>query len=523
MTARSSLRSLTLPAALACAAIAAAGAGCSSASWPWWKSPTTAGPGAAPPAAGAAPPVAAAEAAPANIEGVEAVAAAALASLPVRKWRLANGLQVITAPDASARSVSYVTTYRVGSRDEDAAAGQTGLAHFCEHLMFAEAHGTRGPGRFDRQLEALGGSGNATTAYDYTSYTDDAPPSALEAIVRLEAERMAKVQLTPDEIEREREIVIEERLQSAEDDIDGQLDELVYGQAFRNHPYRWPIVGRMADIRAATPDAVSAFFARHYGPERAIVVVAGRFDEGSLLRAIAAAYGSLPARTGDGPGPAVAPERAPEREVRASITRAVPADRFMVGSPAPGLGDPDRAAYDVLDQLLTGGPSARLPRALMVERELASSIDADVAATRDPGLWTIVVQMRRGTRAEIGDEVIRRELARLIETAPPLAEMEAARNRLETDLWTELGSSHARAEVLGAYDATTGDFRTLVELSAAYARVSAADVSRVARTWLGSGARSVVVAHPHPATAKAGGNDPAAAERSAGGTGGGGE
>jgi len=145
--------------------------------------------------------------------------------------------------------------------------------------------------------------------------------------------------------------------------------------------------------------------------------------------------------SGDGPGPAVAPERAPEREVRASITRAVPADRFMVGSPAPGLGDPDRAAYDVLDQLLTGGPSARLPRALMVERELASSIDADVAATRDPGLWTIVVQMRRGTRAEIGDEVIRRELARLIETAPPLAEMEAARNRLETDLWTELGSS----------------------------------------------------------------------------------
>jgi len=506
-------------AGLAWAATGGVGSGCSSAFWRTGKSPTPAAPGGAeaPSAAGAG---AAAEAAPGQIDGVLAVAAAALGALPVRKWRLANGLHVITAPDATARSVSYVTAYRVGSRDEDAAAGQTGLAHFCEHLMFAEAHGTRGPGRFDRQLEALGGSGNATTSYDFTSYTDDAAPAALEAIVRLEAERMAKVQLTPDEIEREREIVIEERLQAAEDDIDGQLDELVYGQAFRQHPYRWPIVGRMADIRAATPEAVSAFFTRHYGPERATVVVAGRFDEGALLRTIAAAYGGLPARPGDAAAPAIAPERAPDREVRAAIISAVPADRFMVGLPAPGLGDPDRAAYDVLDQLLTGGPSARLQRALMVDRELASSIDADVAATRDSGLWTIVVQMRRGTRAESGDEIIRRELARLVETPPPLPEMEAARNRLETDLWTELGSSHARAELLGAYDATTGDFRTLVELSAAYARVSAADVSRVARTWLGSGARSLVVAHPMPA--KAAGTDPAPAER-AGGTGGGGE
>jgi len=375
--------------------------------------------------------------------------------------------------------------------------------------MFAEAHGTRGPGRFDRQLEALGGSGNATTAYDFTSYTDDAPPAVLDGIVRLEAERMAKVQLTPDEIEREREIVIEERLQSAEDDIDGQLDELVYGQAFRDHPYRWPIVGRMADIRAATSETVSAFFARHYGPERATVVVAGRFDEASVLRAIAAAYGALPARAASAPEPVVAPERAPDREVRTSITRAVPADRFMMGLPAPSLSDPDRAAYDLLDQLVTGGPSARLQRALMVEHELASSIDADVAATRDSGLWTIVVQMRRGVRAETGEEVIRRELARLIATPPPTAEMEAARNRLETALWTDLGSSHARAELLAATDATTADFRTLIELSAAYARVSAADVSRVGRAWLGTGARSVVVAHPMSAA----GGDPGAGGR----------
>src|SRR4051794_19159994 len=163
---------------------------------------------------------------PITIAGVEPVAEAALGSLAIRKWSLENGLRIITAPDPTARSVSYVTTYRVGSRDEDAATGQTGLAHFCEHLMFAQTRGTSGPSAFDRRLEELGGNGNATTGYDFTSYTDDLPPEALEPVIRLEAERMTGVDLTPEEIDREREIVIEERLQSSEDDIDGQLDEL---------------------------------------------------------------------------------------------------------------------------------------------------------------------------------------------------------------------------------------------------------------------------------------------------------
>jgi zinc protease len=433
--------------------------------------------------------------APIAVDGVEPVTVAALGSLAVRKWALRNGLRIITAPDPSARSVSYVTTYRVGSRDEDAAAGQTGLAHFCEHLMFAGNRGASGPGAFDRRLEELGGNGNATTGYDFTSYTDELPPEALEAVIRLEAERMTSVDLTPEEIEREREIVIEERLQSSEDDIDGQLDELVHGQAFRSHPYRWPIVGRMADIRAATPASVTAFFARHYGPDHATVVIAGRFDEVAALSALAASYGPLPARPRTAE-PVIVPERAPAGEVRATIARAVPADRLMVGQPAPGLGDPDRAAYEILDDLLTGGPSARLYRALMVDRELASSLEAEVAPTRDPGLWTIVVQMRKSERAAEAEDLIRREIARLIETPVPAAELSAARNRLETAFWLGLSSSEARAEQLGAFDTTTGDFRLLLERGAAYRRVTATDVSRVARAWLGTGGWSIVVARP---------------------------
>jgi len=430
-----------------------------------------------------------------NAAGVREVASASLGPLPVRKWRLANGLEIITVPDASARSISYVTTFRVGSRDEDAAGGQTGLAHLCEHLMFAGTRGGYRTGEFDRRLEAGGGSANAMTSYDFTSYVDDIPPALLADTVRLEADRMVNLELGQGDVTSERDIVVEERLQAAQDDVDGELEELVWGQAFRAHPYRWPVIGRMADIKAVTKDRVCNFYQAHYRPGRAVVVIAGRFDEGPTLDLLASAYGALPANA-DRDAPPIAPERAPDREVRAAIERAVPADRFMVGYPAPGLGDPDRPAYELIDELLAGGPSARLPRALMVERELASSVDAEVSQTRDAGLWTIVVQAIKGTPAAAAEEVMQQEIARLLAQPVSAAELDGARNRLATSFWKELSSSQGRADALGRYDVITGDFRALLERGAAYARVTPDDVGRVARLYLGSGARSVVVARP---------------------------
>src|SRR3954447_10366086 len=103
---------------------------------------------------------------------------AALGSLSVAKWRLDNGLEVILAPDPSARSVSYTTWFRVGSRHENAAAGETGLAHLFEHLMFTQTKGATQEGEFDRRMEEMGGNANAMTSLDFTAYTDDLPPAA---------------------------------------------------------------------------------------------------------------------------------------------------------------------------------------------------------------------------------------------------------------------------------------------------------------------------------------------------------
>jgi zinc protease len=450
--------------------------------------------GAPPPAASA--PAPGASGAPAPPPGGEPalVARASLGSLTASKWRLSNGLDIILLPDPSATAVSYTTWFRVGSRSENEAAGETGLAHLFEHLMFTESKGGL-EGAFDHAMEEVGASANAMTYYDFTAYIDDLPPDELPLAVRLESARMSGLELGKKQVETERDVVVEERLASVEDSVDGLLDELMYKQAFRAHPYRWPVIGRMKDIKAVTPDKAIAFYRRFYAPNNAVLVIAGKIEEAAALDAVARGYGGLsPSKTL--PPDEVRPERAPAAAVETSLVRPVPADRLVIGFPAPGLGDADRAAYEIANELLAGGPSARLTRTLVVDKEWASSVHGDIAPTRDPALYAIWIQMTRGHAAAEAEAVVAAALAELAAKPVPAPELARAAARLETAFWRRLASSHGRAEALGEFEIATGDFSRLFARGGEYARVTAEDVRRVAAQYLATGARSVVVARP---------------------------
>jgi len=425
-------------------------------------------------------------------KSLELVSTAALGSLKVTKWRLANGFEVISVPDASATSVTYTTWYRVGSRNEDAAAGETGLAHLFEHLMFTQTKGSA-EGDFDRRMEEVGASVNAMTSYDFTAYIDNLPPAALSLAIELEADRMVNHALREKEVETEREVVAEERLSSVEDSVDGLLDEMAHLQAFELHPYRFPVIGLMKDIKAVTPEKANRFYRRYYAPNNAVAVVAGRFDEEETLAHISRRFGAL-APSRDIPADRAPRERAPKANVRAEVVRPVPADRIVIGLRAPPLGGADRAAYEVLDEVLTGGPSSRLHRRLVVERELASSVNGDVAATRDAGLYSIWVQMTKGHAAAEAEAIVEEEIARIVSSGVSDGELTKARNRIETAFWSELFGSEGRAEKLGEFDVTAGDYRKLLDRGQELARVRAEDVKRVAGEYMSDGARSIVVA-----------------------------
>lgn len=431
------------------------------------------------------------------------VSESALGPLGVRKWRLGNGLEVILLPDAAATSVAFMTWFRVGSRNEDAAAGETGLAHLFEHLMFTQTTSATAPGEFDRRMEEAGASTNAMTYYDFTAYIDEVPPEATALAVRMEADRMVNLALSDEQVTTERDVVAEERLGAVEDSVDGTLDELMYGEAFRTHPYRYPVIGRMADIKAVTREKATRFYRTFYAPNNAVLVVAGRFDADAMLADIVTHYGPIPASTALPPDTA-RPERAPAAAVRQELERPVPADRLAIGFPGPALGAGDRAAFEVLDEILTGGPSARLYRRLVAEKQVASSVDGSAAPTRDPALYTLWIQLRRGHKAEEAEAIVDAELAALAAAPVSEADLNKAKNRIETAFWRVLASSEGKASQLGEFDVVTGDYRRLFQRADEIRAVTGEDVRKAAADYLVAGPRAVLIARPKAETRRPG-------------------
>ena len=250
-----------------------------------------------------------------------------------RRYRLGNGLGLITAIDRRAPIVALQTWYRVGSRHER--PGATGMAHLFEHLMFGQTESLP-PGEFDRLVERTGGESNAATWVDWTYYRLSLPARDLALGIRLESERMQHLVLEPTPVEAERDVVTNERRERVEDDVDGWLDEQLMAHAFTEHPYRWPTIGWMEDIRALSLPEIRAFYRTWYAPNNATLVCVGDFDEAQLMELVAAELRRDPAgdpARGRARARARADPRARGARAQADRDRS-PADRLQ--GPRPG-------------------------------------------------------------------------------------------------------------------------------------------------------------------------------------------
>lgn len=409
----------------------------------------------------------------------------------VEEHRLDNGLSILLLCDPTAPVIAYQTWYRVGSRHEH--EGRTGIAHLFEHLMFNQTEHLQA-GDFDRLMEAAGGETNAATWVDWTYYKDNLPASRLELAVRLEADRMQHLTLTDAQVESEREVVMNERRFRVEDDVEGFLSEELFRLAFTRHPYHWPTIGWMRDIAAITPDDARAFYRTFYAPNNATVVLVGDFEPRAALAEISRHYGAIPAA--EVPETRVPAEPPQDGERRTEAQKPVPADRLLLAWKAPAQGDADFIPLQVAHELLLGGPSARLHRRLVIETEITSSVTGMLAPFRDPGLFEVYAPLMRGRTAEEADGVIAAEVARLAKEPPAAAELDKARNRLETELWTDLETAEGKAEALGHYHSVLGDWRRLFEVEGRIAAVGPDDVAGAAARWLRPETRTVVIARP---------------------------
>ena len=407
-------------------------------------------------------------------------------ALCLRRFRLGNGLSVLTLIDRSAPTVSYHSWFRVGSRHER--PGKTGLAHLFEHLMFNETR-SHPPGEFDRLMEGAGAEANAATWTDWTYYYENAPRSALPLLIELEADRMANLVLRTPQVTSEKEVVANERKLRVDDDVEGTALELLYEKAFRRHSYRWPTIGSLADIRGFTVRDCREFYRTHYAPSNATIVIAGDFKEAKALSLIQKHYGSL---SGAGRVEARKPSKEPLQRAERVFQLAAPTatEKLLLGYRAPSFLDPDTPALVVANEILFGGQSSRLYRKFCLDEELALSVRGSISPFVDPGLFEMWIFLHEGKTKANALALLDREIKRLGSEGPSEVELEKAISQLELSFLHSMETAGGKAEQIGFYETVTGDGAAVFERLAAYRGVCARDVKRAVTKYLRPSART---------------------------------
>jgi zinc protease len=405
---------------------------------------------------------------------------------------LENGLRVCLLPVEESAVVTSALFYRSGTRDEP--AGQAGIAHFLEHMMF-KGSARYGPGEIDRRTQLLGGQNNAFTAHDVTAYHFSFAADRWTEALAIEADRMRGLRLDPAEVDAERQVILEE-ISMYDDEAWDALELAVLADFYGEHPYGRPVLGSREDLAATGAAELAEFHRRHYQPRDAVLVVAGGFGAGAL-DAVRGAFGSVPCRGGDGGKPEqerldralAAPVR--PREVRRLQREHGEVARLFVALPAPAGDDADHAILRLVATVLTGGRASRLHRSLVEERHLCLEVSADVHETQAPGVFTLGFELMPGAEPAMVEEAVLEALAELRSQAPSTAELERARQVWLAD-WAfghERVAQKAMSIGLGValFDMAHAD-RTVARVSAA----SAGDLVEISRRYLDAAAGSTL-------------------------------
>jgi zinc protease len=404
---------------------------------------------------------------------------------------LDNGLRVLLLEDHRSPIVSFQVWYRVGSRNEQ--RGATGIAHFLEHLMF-KGTPTHGPKQFARLVEENGGHDNAFTSQDVTSYFVDIAVEKLDLVMDLEADRMRNLLLDPQQIDAERQVVIEERRTRTEDDPGGFLGEEVSSIAFKAHPYGFPIIGWTEDIKRVTPEEIRAFYRTYYVPNNAMIVAVGAFKAPETLEKIRRRFGPIPRGAAPPPVLAVEPPQNGERRVTVQKQAALPI--VYLAWHVPNQKSDDALALELLSTILAGGRASRLYRDLVYQRQLALDAGGDYSYfSIDPNLFWFWATAMPGQTPETLEKELIAHMERL--KAEPVTDEELARakNQIEAAFVFQEDSVHRRAALLARFEVIGG--HSLRDTFVARIRaVTAADLTRAARTWFPPERKSVGILLP---------------------------
>ena len=395
---------------------------------------------------------------------------------------LANGLKVYSVLDRTTPNVSVQVWYGVGAKNDP--AGRSGFAHLFEHLMFKATRDMPAE-TMDRLTEDVGGFNNASTDNDFTDYYEVIPANHLERLLWAESERLSGLVVDEADFKSERQVVEEELRQRVLADPYGRLFSLDLPEAsFAIHPYHRPPIGSIADLDAATLADVRAFHATYYRPDNASLIVVGNFDPAELDAWVDRYFGPIarPAR----PIPQVtATEPARTHPVVVDAYGPnVPLPAVVLSYPAPEAASPDAAALDVLDAVMTTGKASRLYQALVYRQQVAESVFSQADMRRQAGLIMVGAILAHGKAPDAAVAALDAETARLRDAPVTADELSAAKNQLIAGVLRNRETIEGRGFEIGQAITVEGDAARVNADISDLAAVTAADVQRVARTWL---------------------------------------
>ena len=393
--------------------------------------------------------------------------------IEVKTYTLANGLRLIHHKDATTRMVALNLLYKVGARNEN--PGKTGYAHLFEHLMFS---GSANAESYDEPLQAAGGESNAWTSNDVTNYYDIVPAHNVEIAFWLESDRLLQLSLTEKKFEAQKSVVIEEFKQRCLNTPYGDVGHIIRENAYKVHPYRWPVIGLSTDVIAsATLDDAWDFFYSHYSPDNLIMCVSGNIELDRAVELTENWFGGIAKRNVKSQIVPAEPLQLEPRRV--CVQRDVPKNMILKAYRMCGRTDKDYQTSDIISDVLANGNSARFFRNVLMKTDVFSSLDASIGGSLDPGLFYVRGYLRDGVSYEEGEAVIQKELDSFLNEGASEYEITKYVNKLVSREMFENVSYQEKATKLCAYE-----FQSCVDdinaEESKYRAITCDDVKRVA-------------------------------------------
>ncbi|MDH5311850.1 MAG: insulinase family protein, partial [Gammaproteobacteria bacterium] len=430
------------------------------------------------------------------ISSLNAVAASDV-HIEYTEFTLDNGLRLIVHEDRKAPIVAINLWYHVGSKNEK--PGKTGFAHLFEHLMFNGSENYND--EFFKPFEQVGATNmNGTTWFDRTNYFENVPKTALDMALWMESDRMGHMlgAVTQERLDEQRGVVQNEKRQGDNQPYGMVEYHILEGVFPPGHPYRWSTIGSMEDLNAASLEDVHEWFKTYYGPNNAVLVIAGDISANEAYEKVSKYFGDIP------PGPPIAkvhewPVRL-DGDKREVMQDRVPQARLYKVWGGPGFRSEDADLLQLADSILTTGKTSRLYERLVYTDQIATDVGSSQFAGDIAGYYQVQASAQPGGDLAAIEAAINEELERFLREGPTEDELSRARTRIKSGLirgLEEVGGFGGKSDILAqnaVYAGDPGFYKVSLErLDSA----TTAQVRDAARRWLDTGAYHLEV-HPYP-------------------------